>query len=203
MNHVFATRPVVRALNGEPKSAARPPVAPLSAYVLGCVVGGALMGSLLGAFHELAHAAGLSPHLLLVLGLPVALLAIYCQWQGGVRPLPERRKQVPRRWLHWSRLELTGLAFGVMIGFGAVTYLRHASAWALAVLVLAVLTPAAAVLAGATYGFARSSPTIGCWLTSHDQSAPHWWSALGMRGGLASRLLVPLTVMTYAAAFIV
>lgn len=46
-------------------------------------------------------------------------------------PLPERRTQVPRHWLLWRRRSLAAAGFGLIIGSGVPTHLKHPSAYAL------------------------------------------------------------------------
>jgi hypothetical protein len=173
---------------------------PIFSYVLSSSFGGATTGAALGGLASLAALAGLSPGSLLLGALPIILLAAWQQTRGVVALLPERKAQVPRTWLLWRHRTLTAAGFGFLIGAGVFTYLRHATAWTLAVLCLAAPSFGTAVLLGTVYGAARSLPLIVTW--GQDRlSLPRvdWGRAFGPRARAATSL-APLSVVTYLAA---
>ncbi len=105
-----------------------PPFGPIAAYVLGALIGGTAAGVVIAApAAEIRDAAG-SITVASAAGA-LALSAAALQWKGRVAPLPESSKQVPRRWLLWRHRARTALAFGLVIGAGALTRLRHAAAY--------------------------------------------------------------------------
>lgn len=202
MNEVF-TWPVGHAAHRGSRSGV-PPVRPIVVYVTASVLGGIAMGSLLGAVGLGLRAAG-SPrsHLLIALS-PVVLLAAVCQARGTVSPLPERRAQVPTRWLLWHRSSVTAMAFGAMIGAGVFTRLRHASAWTVAVLVVAAPSLLAAVGLGAIYGAARGLPLAITWAQDRAQRQRFdWFELAGPRATISPFLAIfsPLCFTIAAASF--
>jgi hypothetical protein len=133
------------------------------AYALASTVGGAFTGLLLGQLGSIGSSAGIDP---VVRGFAVAVaaVAIVCEVRGSVRPLPERSSQVPRRWLLWRRPALTAAAFGLVIGSGALTRLKHAIAYALAAIVVIAPTIPLAVGIGAIYGLCRGMTLVFAWV---------------------------------------
>ncbi len=123
----------------------------LAAYVLGCVLGGATTGVLLGALGSLLPA------------LPVLLLAgITCLAAAlaDLRGARIGRRQVDEDWLTRYRGWVYGLGFGYQLGLGVVTVVTSAAT--VAVLALALLTQSAAggLLLGVVFGAARAVPAL-------------------------------------------
>src|SRR5919109_3403092 len=136
------TWPVGQEVKLEGSNIRRAPLSPVAAYAFAAAIGGTLTGLAIGAGALLLRrsSAGVGDTLTIA-AAGVGLLAIALQWRGGLQPLPERKAQVPRRWLLWRRPAVTAAAFGLMIDAGALTHLRYASAYVLAVLVF--LAPSA------------------------------------------------------------
>jgi len=164
MGSVF-TWPVGRAGHPLRVPLPPPPALPVALYALAAAAGGAAIGLLIAAFGRSVSGAGATgPWALAGLAGALAVLAIVLEWQGRMRPLPQSDKQVNRLWIGWKRRELTGIAWGLVIGAGVFTRLRHASAYALAaVLLLAPSAEAGAVLGG-VYGLVRGLVLVATWI---------------------------------------
>lgn len=151
--------------NADPEAPpANPPAGPVTAYVVASALGGGITGFLIGL---LAGAVRQGPAVVddVATGavLSVALIAVVSEWRGRVTPLPERHAQVPRPWLQWNSRTRTALAFGLMIGSGALTFLKHATAYALGALAFLAPSLLAATLIGALYGFSRGATLVATW----------------------------------------
>jgi hypothetical protein len=192
------TWPVGRDEDGRGGRRLAPPL-PVVAYALATTVGGALAGLLLGELGAVASASGISP---VVRGIAVAVVAValVCQLRGRVRPLPERSSQVPRRWLLWRRPALTAAAFGLIIGSGALTRLKHASAYALAAVVVIAPSVPLAVVVGAIYGLSRGMALSFAWLRDRG-----FGQAMGAReatlGSVVNIILALAAATSFASAF--
>jgi hypothetical protein len=152
------TWPVGRAADGD-GSTQPAPAGPVLAYLAGTTLGGTLTGLVVGAV--VALLAPLPDEVRLVAAGALLLAAVVAELRGTVAPLPERRGQVPRTWLAWPSRTL---AFGIMIGAGVATFLKHAVAYALLAIALVAPSPWAAVLVGTGYGFARGATLAATWL---------------------------------------
>ena len=123
----------------------------LTAYVVGCLLGGATTGVLLGLVGSLLPT------------LPVLLLAgIACVTAALVdlRRVRIGRRQVDEDWLTRYRGWVYGLGFGYQLGLGVVTVVTSAAT--VAVLALALLTQswAGGLLVGLVFGGARAVPAL-------------------------------------------
>jgi hypothetical protein len=166
MNQVFA-QPV-----GSGPFTRRPSIAAPLAYLLGITV-----GALTTALSLAAAGAGVSDDrasrwVLLALAAGVMVLAVRGQLRGEISPLPERRRQVPTRWLLWRRQWMTAVAFGYLLGMGVWTLLHHASAYVVLACLLLV-SPAAAALAGLAYGLTRGGLLLAVWAISAGSGRFH------------------------------
>ncbi|MCW2679054.1 MAG: hypothetical protein JWM62_455 [Frankiales bacterium] len=123
----------------------------LTAYVLGCLLGGATTGLVLGAVGSLLPS------------LPVLVLAaIACAAAAlaDLRGTRIGRRQVDEDWLTRYRGWVYGLGFGYQLGLGVVTVVTSAAT--VAVLALALLTQSAVsgLLVGLAFGGARAVPAL-------------------------------------------
>jgi len=127
----------------------------LTAYVLGCVLGGATTGLVLGSVGALLPSLPSPAVLLLAAG--ACLLAALAAVRGW---LPLGRRQVDEDWLTRYRGWVYGLGFGYQLGLGVVTIVTSAAT--VAVLVLALLTQSAlaGLAVGAIFGVARAVPAL-------------------------------------------
>jgi hypothetical protein len=164
MNAVFVAGPVGH--EAEESQVKRSPFHPVAVYVLAAGLGGAVVGTLIGAVGVLVHALLPYPAWL---GLVAALLAlgafsVALEMRRRVAPLWQRRAQVPREWTHWRSRTRTAAAFGLLIGGAIFTFLDHAVAYVLGVSILIFVSPLMGFLVGLVYGVTRGSMLLVAWL---------------------------------------
>jgi hypothetical protein len=148
-------------------------------YVLFAVGGGALTGTVIAALGVLAHVIGGGIEaVVLVAAFCVAGLAILLEARHRVSPLPERKRQVPRGWVNWRHRTATAAAFGFMIGAGSLTFLEHATAYVLAVLILTGPGVGVGAAIGAFYGAARALPLVLTWISDVRAARRLQWERL-------------------------
>jgi hypothetical protein len=112
---------------------------------------------------------------LAAVAIALSATAATLEWRGRVRPLPERRKQVPRIWLHWRRRTLTAAVFGLMLGCGALTHLRHATVYVLVAAVVVSPSVGASIVVGAVYGLCRGATLAITWAADRlHATRPRW-----------------------------
>jgi hypothetical protein len=133
----------------------------VTAYALGCALGGATTGLALGLLGSVL------PTLPALVLAGTACLAAALADLRGVRL---GRRQVDEDWLTRYRGWVYGAGFGYQLGLGVVTVVTSAAT--LAILVLALLTQSAAagLLLGTVFGAARAVPAL--WLgraRTHEQ----------------------------------
>ncbi len=121
-------------------------------YASASLLGGALLGTILGTAAVMGTLLPEEP-LFLFLAC-AAFAAVVLEALGSLAFLPQRRGQVPREWLVLGNLPAAGL-FGLALGFGATTWLRHAAAYAGVVGILASGSFSLALAAGLTFGGVR------------------------------------------------
>ena len=172
------------------------PGLPVAAYLVGSLAGGATTGLLLGLVG--LGAQSLSGPIVVGTAGAVGIFAMALELRLRVRPLPERARQVPRRWLDWQSRELTALAFGAMIGAGFLTRLEHASAYVLAALAVLAPTPLTALAIGACYGLIRGMTLATTWLADRLMATRPRWEQLTSR-----RREVALLLGTASAAALI
>lgn len=191
MNEVFA-RPVGRGPDGD-GPASRAPGAPVAAYSAGMVLGAtgtAVLVALIG------RAAGDASIWALLAGAGgVTVLAAIAQARGRVSPLPERRAQVPQRWLAWPATRV-GAAFGLMLGASVFTLLHHATIYALAAALLVAGSVPVAIAVGAIYGAARALHVVGAW--AHPGDHQEQARRVDSRAAVAARALPAVSLITFA-----
>ena len=125
----------------------------VAAYVVGCLLGGATTGLVLGA------AGALLPVLpALVVGGLVCLAAAAADLAPG--RVPGGRRQVDEDWLARYRGWVYGAGFGYQLGLGVVTVVTSAATYAVLALALLTQSPTAGLLVGAVFGAARSLPAL-------------------------------------------
>ncbi|MDQ1413071.1 MAG: hypothetical protein QOE07_1659 [Acidimicrobiaceae bacterium] len=178
----------------------------VAAYVVGSVVGGALLGAtsgLLGAI-VLGHGGVDRPGVLVTLALSAAIGATIDLGVAGLR-VPTVRRQVNEDWLHRYRGWVYGLGFGVQLGVGVVTIVTSAIVYL--VLVLAFLTaswPGAAVIGG-VFGLARALPIVATAGIATPARLREFHRRMQRRASLASRATVGVqgAVAALAVALVV
>jgi hypothetical protein len=125
----------------------------ITAYAVGCLLGGATTGLVLGA---LGSALPALPAL--VLGGLACLLAAAVDLAPRRRPVG--RRQVDEDWLGRYRGWVYGVGFGYQLGLGVVTVVTSAATFALLGLALLSQSAALGLLLGAVFGGARALPAL-------------------------------------------
>lgn len=198
--HQTFTWPVGRAAEVDARAEPAAPSLPVVVYFMAATAGGACTGLLLATLGTAsASVAGVTSGVLLALALPVVVIAASGQWRGRVAPLPERRRQVPTRWLQWPRRTATAAAFGIMIGSGWAVYLHHAVAWALALLVALALEPVGGAAVGAAYGATRGLALTITWHCDRTGRERPDWASIGARRGRLALTLAIASATIYTA----
>lgn len=124
-----------------------------TAYAVGCALGGATTGLVLGGVGALLP----SLPVLLVAGA-VCLLAAAADLAPG--RLPVGRRQVDERWLGVYRGWVYGLGFGYQLGLGLVTIVTSAATFAVLAVALLTQSPLAGAVVGLVFGSARALPAL-------------------------------------------
>ena len=124
-----------------------------TAYAVGCALGGATTGLVLGAV------GGLLPPLpVLPVAGAVCLLAAAADLAPG--RLPVGRRQVDERWLGRYRGWVYGVGFGYQLGLGVVTIVSSAATFAVLAIALLTQSALAGALVGLVFGAARALPAL-------------------------------------------
>ena len=123
----------------------------LTAYVVGCLLGGATTGVVLGLVGSLLPSLPV-----LLVGAAVCLAAAVADLRG----FRLGRRQVDEDWLSRYRGWVYGVGFGYQLGLGVVTVVTSAAT--VAVLVLALLTQSVlgGLAVGLVFGGARAVPAL-------------------------------------------
>lgn len=168
------TWPVGRADHRQSDS--RPAAGPVLAYVLASAAGaGAVALAIALVARSIAETSVVADDFVRAFAVAIGLLAVILQARGRVRPLPERRAQVPRGWLTWTSRTRTAVAFGVMIGSSVLTHMRHASVYVIGALVVLAPSWELGVAVGILYGFCRGLPVFVTWIADRTgRSRPAW-----------------------------
>lgn len=126
-----------------------------TAYLLGCIVGGAALGLALGVLGEALHAATIPGRVyiwVIAAGVgAVADLRIVPRLR-----LPTHKRQVPERWLYIYRGWVYGAGFGVQLGVAFATVVNSSLVYLMALAALLGGSLKAAVIIGSTFGCARA-----------------------------------------------
>jgi hypothetical protein len=180
-----------------------PPFAPVGAYALASALGGGSMGFVIAQVAAVVRdESGLTHTALGAAAAVTATAAVVLQWTGRLRPLPERRAQVPRRWVRWRRRTVMAAAFGLIIGSGALTYLKHASAYALAALIVLAPSIFAGALVGALYGLSRGMTLVADWIGDRFVGRRPTWPGLGQGTSALNRALATAALLALAAVLV-
>jgi hypothetical protein len=131
----------------------------MSAFVLGGVVGGAALGSVLGGLGAIASTSieWTAQQRLAALGTVVVAAALV-----DVSPLrlPTTHRQVDERWLHRYRGWVYGSGFGVQLGLGVVTIVVTAAVYAAFAAAFLAASPMGGAIVGAAFGLARAATAL-------------------------------------------
>jgi hypothetical protein len=170
-------------------------------HVLGATASAALLGAALGA-------AGMA------LGAPwgvigtlavAAVAGVYALRElAGIRvPIPDLRRQVPEWWRSTFSPGTTAVLYGLGLGIGFATHLRHGTLVAVAAASLASGDPLVAAAAMGAFGLARSAAVGLAWLFAEDVgSLTHALERLALRpeGRVLNGLALGTIVIVGAAS---
>jgi hypothetical protein len=131
------------------------------AYLVGAVVGGALLGMVLGVVGEITTAAGLSDAARGGLALGAAVVAVAFDAPGSPLTLPRWRRQVNEDWLTRYRGWVYGFGFGAQLGFGLVTIVVSAVIYLAFVLGALAGSLTGGLVVGLTYGVVKGVTALG------------------------------------------
>jgi hypothetical protein len=138
----------------------------IALHVLGATVSAALLGAALGAT---GMALGAPWGALGTLAV-VAVAGTYALRElAGVRvPIPELRRQVPEWWRSTFSPGTAATLYGLGLGIGFATHLRHGTLVAVAAASLASGDPLLAAVAMGAFGVARSAAVGIAWMFADD-----------------------------------
>lgn len=183
MNQVFAAP--VGADHLLRRASLKAPVA----YVVGLMGGAATTAGLVVIVGTAVSGAPGGKLVVFGAALAISGLGIRGELTGTIAPLPERKRQVPKRWLQWRHKWLTAVAYGYVLGMGFWTLLHHAAAYA-ALGCLMLLSPVLAGAAAGVYAAARAWMLFTAWFVAAQNPgrgflfarcaiAPRWlaWTA--------------------------
>src|SRR5687768_8240159 len=132
-----------------------------TAYLVGSVAGGALLGGLLGlAGAGLHEAFSWSEGATAVAVAVVGAVALLFDLRVGGLTLPRTRRQVNEDMLGEYRGWLYGSVFGFQLGLGVVTIITTATVYATFVLAFLTHSWRAGLLVGAVFGLVRALPML-------------------------------------------
>jgi hypothetical protein len=129
-----------------------------TAYVIGSIAGGALVGGLLGALGQLTLSGVPVTARAGILGL-LAVAAVLVDRRE--RRIPSWHRQVNEDWLSEYRGWVYGLGFGFQLGLGVVTIVTTASVYLTWAAALLSGSTAAGLVIGVAFGLARALPIFG------------------------------------------
>jgi MFS family permease len=124
-------------------------------FIVGAVVGGATLGSVLALLAVGVLSLHLSSTALGAVALGATVVAAGSDAGVGGRRLPVHRRQVNERWLDQYRPWVYGAGFGWQIGNGLSTYITTAAVYLMVVLGALTGDPVTALALGAGFGLVR------------------------------------------------
>jgi sulfite exporter TauE/SafE len=132
----------------------------VTAYVLGSLLGGAVLGALAGAVGSALPDRWLASPVAAWVVVALLLLGLAVDLRSGEQGPPSWRRQVDEAWLTRYRGWVYGLGFGVQLGLGVVTIVTSSTVYATVVLAaLSGSTPGGALL-GLVFGGVRALPVL-------------------------------------------
>ena len=138
-------------------------------HMLGATLAAALFGALLGTIGLALGAPWGRLGLIVVLATGV----LYAAREGFELPLPifDAKRQVPDWWRTFFAPPVTAFMYGVGLGIGFLTFLRHGTLVVVAVMAVVSGDPVTAALVIAPFGFARSFAALGAARTIDEEQA--------------------------------
>ncbi len=140
--------------------------ATVTLYVLGSVVGGAVIGTALGALGRLLHggldALGVGPSgaVVLVTLAVLCVVGVLLDLQVGGRRLPTWHRQVNEDWLVRYRGWVVGLGFGFQLGLAVATIVTTATVYVALAAALLSGSIVVGLVIGVVFGLTRALPIL-------------------------------------------
>ena len=128
----------------------------VTAYVVGAVAGGALIGGLFGtAGFVLLELTGLPGAALVVAALTAVAAGLVLDSGIGGWRVPSIKRQVNEDWLNAYRGWVYGVGFGFQLGFGLDVIVTSAATYAMLALAFLSASPLGGVVIGGVFGVVR------------------------------------------------
>ncbi|HZG93667.1 MAG TPA: sulfite exporter TauE/SafE family protein, partial [Mycobacteriales bacterium] len=128
-----------------------------TAYLLGSVVGGSLLGLALGALGSMLD---VRTSLALAVIAAVALVGVLLDTKAGRVALPTVHRQVNETWLSEYRGVIVGWGWGFQLGLGVVTIVTTSLVYLTWVAALLTGSLAGGLLVGLVFGLVRGLPIV-------------------------------------------
>jgi sulfite exporter TauE/SafE len=135
----------------------------VTAYVVGSLLGGTLLGIVAGAVGSALPAHWLTSPAAVWAVVALLLLGLVLDLRSGQLGPPSWRRQVDEAWLARYRGWVYGLGFGVQLGLGVVTIVTSSTVYATVVMAAVTGSLGAGALVGAVFGLVRSLPALALW----------------------------------------
>jgi hypothetical protein len=135
--------------------------ATLAFHVLGATLSAGALGAMLGGA-GLAIGAPWGPGGLIVVATIAGLYALRELARVPI-PIPDLRRQVPEWWRTWFSPQAAAFLYGLGLGVGFATHLRHGTLVAVSAAALATGDPLLGALMVAPFGLARSIALAAAW----------------------------------------
>jgi hypothetical protein len=132
----------------------------VTAYVLGSLLGGAVLGALAGAVGSALPDRWLGSPLAAWVVVALLLLGLVVDLRSGEQGPPSWRRQVDEAWLARYRGWVYGLGFGVQLGLGVVTIVTSSTVYATVVLAALTGSTTGGALLGLVFGGVRALPVL-------------------------------------------
>jgi hypothetical protein len=174
-----------------------------TAFVVGCVAGGATAGGLmglLGTLAELVFEPSRAFRITAVVVVLVVALAIDAGL-GGLR-IPTVHRQVNENWLTTYRGWVYGIGFGFQLGLGAVTIVTTAAIYAWLAISFLSGSLAVGLAIGATFGLGRGLAIIPAATIDDPAKLRAFHRRLGRNGRVAARLTPVAEAVVVAGALV-
>lgn len=131
-----------------------------TAYLIGSVVGGSLLGLLLGAAGSVLLPTDLSAVVVGATVAAVALVGVLLDLRVGGLTLPTVHRQVNETWLSEYRGVVVGAGWGLQLGVGVVTIVTTSLVYLSWTVALLTASPWGGLLVGLTFGLVRGLPIV-------------------------------------------
>ncbi|WP_426563056.1 hypothetical protein ACPPVT_19080 [Angustibacter sp. McL0619] len=132
----------------------------VTAYLVGSLVGGAVVGVLAASLGTLLPSSWWGSPLAAGLVALAVLTGLLLDVRSGGHGPPSWRRQVDEAWLTRYRGWVYGLGFGLQLGAGVLTIVTSSTVYAVLLLAVWSATPAVGLVLGAVFGLARALPIL-------------------------------------------